>query len=1398
MEQIFSKLNIFIPDLYEQLEEIINKNIFIYEISQNKLNILSLINETFFILINSILRIINSKEKVYDLPLNDLLNLLAIIKQIYEDLKQLEITLNIYSKETLILKEILKLIDIFSFYKKISAENIKKIINYFSFVNDNCLEKLTENFNELYSFLNKELEKENQNNNYYYKNLSYIFIIEFKKYEINKFREFLLQIILENNNLIRYCSDIFKIILEDLININPNEMINNLIKIKEEKSLIFRKINKQKNIVLDEVIMNIFETKIMLYFESIKDLNKEILKELYSDNFENDEKFIIFGNSIKLFKQAIQFLDEIDVIDDFDNNSQNNIYLSKLYCITYVKMYLNKVIFYLKNEFYEKDEYKEIFKIIQDLKNKSFNKVIKIYISKLLYNFLNNNYEEFKKFNLNKYNLEIQKELSYPNNESDKLQLVFLMLPLEEEDYVRYLEKLKQFEILKNQNFEDCKENYDLIKRDDFDIFLTISINKIIFNISSFNYIFDKDEYKNFSIFTKSLLDDNYKNNLDFIKLLNLFFDYDSYIEKIFYNLMNENSLEIILYGFRYCIHSLENNENENLLFKSILSQKCIEIIEQSLIPGIDSLEDLHITTLETIITHLNTKNERHGCYVCSCGYYYDIDPCGFPTKNRTFKCPVCEEKIGWGPKKVMVGEPTHGMVIRPGHYRIFKDENQKKRVMKVFDEVDDNIPNKLLPDYIEEIINPIRKRSNFGFNPVSKNYFENKTKKIRNLSNIGYRLLNFISYSHLLFGYLMGYIPQDYLKNYLILNMNIFTIIEQDWKFLEEALEEKNISSIQIFMNMIFKKLSELIKHCKYLKKEEEREKFENEVEQLIEQCINDYPEYNYKYIEENSKQLMIRDYYNIETIIKELIIPNEEIYPEKDYPLFKYFILTKYKTREDFVKHIINKDKYPLINQFLLNKIEHKKMNYLPIFKEFINYMKNKYSFNISRDEAKNKILNEQEIYQTPGFPEKFDNFIKIWNEIKGDAKKFKCHPEMLVKDLNSNDKLIYFLNDDGELGYGMYIASAFQNFIFWQNSFILPIIESNNANGILHCYINSLKKEISLQEAQNIQILLIEDRFKKSKYRNLNHIIYNFSERNIFNQKGKINYSNYNSFIYNFDQIEEELGKIILPGLHLFENENDKNYIIFWPEFFKGDRSQILLCFYLKYPQKDFIFSEKQIIVNYIQKIIKIGKEKDNTEIKFREFLSSLQIIIFYLTEKIIINEEEKIYNMLEKININISNELKDFFFNEGKVFTLNKFMNIYNFFEHLCYKDLIDNLQNEYKKNISIEEKNKIINKLINNGKDNFILYNIKDFGAALRRFISRYLVGKFQTIELNEDRKLENELYREDLWPEKIRENENLKEIIEMQIKEFELTISQTFALYEIIGDDDKKFLEILN
>ena len=57
---------------------------------------------------------------------------------------------------------------------------------------------------------------------------------------------------------------------------------------------------------------------------------------------------------------------------------------------------------------------------------------------------------------------------------------------------------------------------------------------------------------------------------------------------------------------------------------------------------------------------------------------------------------------------------------------------------------------------------------------------------------------------------------------------------------------------------------------------------------------------------------------------------------------------------------------------------------------------------------------------------------------------------------------------MNDEGELGNGMYLAAACQNFISWQNSFIQSILDADNDNNyeiLLSCneYSNSSQTDI-----------------------------------------------------------------------------------------------------------------------------------------------------------------------------------------------------------------------------------------------------------------------------------------------------------------------------------------------
>ena len=562
--------------------------------------------------------------------------------------------------------------------------------------------------------------------------------------------------------MIKNSSQIIKIIIENAgITSDPYIMESNLKNIKNEKSNMFKILNNTENSFLEEVIMNIFERKIAKYFELIPNLEEDELKNSYKTYYEQNKKGrnktgIIFDKSFLIFEQTIKNLDSFSKLNNKKQKEKNSTLL-KLYSVVYVKMYLNYLSNFIVNNYQEMKSINNIMDCIKNITNKEFAKVIKIYILKLIFNLKNNNFEEFKK-EFEQKEIYFYKEIEGEKKAKDII-LTYFFLPSEEEEFNKYGEILDAY--IKNVNFNlENKDLENLLEKYGLNLFLLMILNKVISNLALKDFE-SKDTYINFSKYAKSIFipDNNKKYNKELCQLLYLFFDKDTYNKKLKPFIREKNGkidiqvFEALLYGFRFCINSLysEKNENidiKNLLFSSILSKDYAKkTLGSSLIPGVDNKEDLHLTTLEAIQNHFNEQPDGCGCYVCSCGFYYFIDPCGFPTTNRSFNCPECGKKCGWDKKKVPGGASNHGMVVRPGHYRIFKNQEQKVSQMSRWHDPEENIPNKLLDVYIKEVIDPIRKQSSFGFNIVERDYFERKDKKVRKLSNIGYRLLNFISY---------------------------------------------------------------------------------------------------------------------------------------------------------------------------------------------------------------------------------------------------------------------------------------------------------------------------------------------------------------------------------------------------------------------------------------------------------------------------------------------------------------------------------------------------------------------------------------------------------------------------------------------------------------------------
>ena len=185
---------------------------------------------------------------------------------------------------------------------------------------------------------------------------------------------------------------------------------------------------------------------------------------------------------------------------------------------------------------------------------------------------------------------------------------------------------------------------------------------------------------------------------------------------------------------------------------------------------------------------------------------------------------------------------------------------------------------------------------------------------------------------------------------------------------------------------------------------------------------------------------------------------------------------------------------------------------------------------------------------------------------------------------------------------------------------------------------------------------------------------------------------------------------------------------------------------------------------------------------------------------MTEHPFQKEDEKISEIISKNAdkyFKLTNDCKEFFEKEGKDITINKLMNLFFIFEHLCFDDLCQNLQVDLKCELERNQKEQIGSQLLKNY--NKKLYTLKDLAAAVRRYISRYLVGFTQTSEVKNQEKLSFYLSRLDLWEEKVWGQDcDLTDEVTKHIENLNLQISQAYKFYELIGEEDRKEIEFLN
>jgi len=1061
--------------------------------------------------------------------------------------------------------------------------------------------------------------------------------------------------------------------------------------------------------------------------------------------------------------------------------------------------------------------YKEIINKICN-KESNLRNVVKIYFYKNIYffgkfpNFLkfNTYINEDKEFPFNNYYHDYQEKLKEQNSNTE-LNTIFDNLFFSIDDIEEYKKKCDIFQKLyskgKELNYSIKDFDVESFNENRIDLFFCLSVNHLV------GFLFGNDKEKFISILGKFnkifkeminqgklILEENNQ------KILNLLYDPNTYngllLEKmkVKENEFTQLQFEILLNGIRFVIAS--QNKEQNNFYSKIINQNCKEFIDNNYIPGNIPFNNIFLNSYYDLSELLSNVEQRvdTGYYVCPCGQYYSLKDCTFPWV--ILKCSNCNEDIG--------GQ-GHVLLDKKDHFRVFLDQKHFEENSTYKYKMEHyKVPYLFLEDYKKKYIDQYLTVQPKGIEKCDILLFIERRKKIRVLNELPYRILSFILYSHLWVANLIGNLSDEELSQYTHGEYTCFRSIEKNWEIIDEILKENEINNTKGFINIIFKDISNMIKECQSLDTFEKRQEFEEKINNYFEELLKDKENINSKleiYIKTNDA---IKGFnpLSIDVIIQEGCSPFiGQVYSVESFPEFKMFMVSKFPNINVLYSELEKIPEYTkkfcLLNQVIINNEEYNLIENVVNINELTNLLLKRYSYKISRDDAKQKELltelsKDKDNNNIEEIKEKLiQPFIQSWDKIKNKATNYLCRPKMDVYTMTENTKLNFLLVDDGELGGGMYLAAAYSNFINWQNNFISIILSSTGQDSILSSYLYQINQEIYVQEAKSENLVKFNDKIQSK----LMDMIESFSMRKIIKKDGTLNHENYKEIKFDFVSIEEELGKLILPGVKKFkysDNDDPITFVTYLYEGYRGKKSEVLSIYNTKYPARELTNEEKQSLFEFI------SKNKNNQEI-IKNFLSSCQILIDYI-QKENFNKNHSLFKIIQDLPdyIELDDKFKNFFRqrisimsslsnnnenneNENR-FSVNSLINIFLYFEHLCWEETKNNLNEQYKAEI-VKEKADEINEFFKNyNKDNDKLIKKEYLAAAIRRFISRYLSGKRADVDINETQDLIVQLSRNDLWKLNLTDDQDRFNSDLFQLS-FGLKVNQAYEYYELLGGD---------
>ena len=209
-----------------------------------------------------------------------------------------------------------------------------------------------------------------------------------------------------------------------------------------------------------------------------------------------------------------------------------------------------------------------------------------------------------------------------------------------------------------------------------------------------------------------------------------------------------------------------------------------------------------------------------------------------------------------------------------------------------------------------------------------------------------------------------------------------------------------------------------------------------------------------------------------------------------------------------------------------------------------------------------------------------------------------------------------------------------------------------------------------------------------------------------------------------------------------------------------------------------EENLILNDKIIIYNFFEE----NKGNVNLHLKLLDDFTNL---IKYSNENVDKKEEISQINIFKLIEenenqIEFSDNFK-IFFKENKKFTINKLLNIYEYYQILCFNKVKETLK-QYQEKIIDEEQKKTIKDYI----ENDLKTNKIDLEIAIRKFILCFLSkekNKENKIKINQNN-IKNYLEIEDLWNKNFFKKNEFNQMLQ-KLKKLNIKVNNVIPFYEI-------------